>query len=94
MLLRFFEAPSWEIRKCPVLLSLLLTLSSFGQQQSGQAKPADEGDKGLQNAVQNPVASLISVPFQDNSIDLSRRFVGLPRFARNEAVFSATFPSI
>jgi hypothetical protein len=65
----------------PLSLILLLSLSAFAQGKpdpAAQAKPATTADKpatpcaadeaeALQKAVQNPVASLISVPVQNNS---------------------------
>ena len=45
----------------------LFGFSSFGQQNQPVVKdPFDSDTAALQKAVQNPVASLISVPFQDN----------------------------
>jgi len=55
-----------------VLISILgwtiLTHVLYGQErQSAKPNPSDSNTEELQKATQNPVASLISVPFQNNT---------------------------
>jgi hypothetical protein len=71
----------WKTERGPffalgLLLSVFLSFSLFAQDQTssaGQPKPAgaesesQTADESLQKAVQNPVASLISVPLQNNT---------------------------
>jgi hypothetical protein len=65
----------------------LSVTSSFAQQQSSEQTPKSEsGTESLQKATQNPVASLISVPLQNNSNfgigPYDRRFANF-RYATN-----------
>jgi hypothetical protein len=52
----------------PVLLFFLASISNFAQSQmpSNTASAQDSSTEDLQKATQNPVASLISVPLQNN----------------------------
>lgn len=62
-----FKRAHGKTVRIPLVVILLFSVAAWAQQKP--AEPADEekGTQDLQKATQNPVASLISVPLQNNT---------------------------